>query len=81
MSHTEYVALVFGAEAEAKSREMERARREAREREHRRLTGGALIRFLLQRSVSAKRHEITGRLLSTGTQVSTVGSLVPRQSD
>ena len=66
MSHTEYVALVFGAAAEAKSREVERARREAREREHRRLTGGALIRHLMQRSVSAKRHEISGRLLTTG---------------
>ena len=67
MSHTEYVALVFGAAAEAKSREVERARREAREREHRRLTGGALLRHLLQRSVSAKRHEISGRLLTTGS--------------
>ena len=68
MSHTEYVALVFGAEAEAKSREVERARRAAREREHRRLTGGALLRHLLQRSVSAKRHEISGRLLTTGSR-------------
>lgn len=64
MTRFEYVTLLHGHEAAVQSREMERVRREQLERERARLTSGELLRLLLRRALSAKRRELSDRMLS-----------------
>ena len=66
LTRFEYVMLLHGEEAAEQSREMERERRAQLERERERLTSGELLRLHLRRALSAKRRELSDRMLSSG---------------
>lgn len=66
MTRFEYVSLLHGEEAAEQTREMERVKREESDRERAQLTSGELLRLYLRRALSAKRRDLSDRILSAG---------------